>query len=94
MVTIFCYVVQKNNYIFFFANNKVVKEVITAQIIVPIMVLTEDSDKLKSFKASLYPHIINIGNMTITGIKNKKRVFPFGLLTGIGVVERLASLFE
>lgn len=43
----------KDLYNFFLAINSVVRDVITALIIAPIIVLIDDIDKFKSFKASL-----------------------------------------
>ena len=51
---------------------KVVKDVITALIIVPTLVLIDDRDRFNKFKASLYIHMISKGNIIITGAINKK----------------------
>ena len=50
----------------------VVKEVITALIIVPTIVFIDVNDKCNNFNASLYPNIIIKGKIMITGIKNTK----------------------
>lgn len=47
-------------------------DVITALIIAPTIVLIDDIDKFKIFKALLYPHIINNGNTIIIGTSINK----------------------
>ena len=67
------------------------REVITALIIVPTIVLTFDIDNPRILSASLYPHIIKSGNITIIGEINKKSWYWVCFFAGIAPFDISAS---